>query len=256
MNLAKQAIKRALNVVGLELTRAGDRPFVDYGSYIPFEATRKAARAAGMDIGAWIDKYYSHAGATQEAIAHMKAAGALAHVKSVCEIGAGSGRYLMQVLRICKPDLCHVYETAENWRNHLARTFPSVVAHVPDGRTLSQTADGSMDLVHAHKVFPGLLPLVAISYLREMARVVAPGGFIAFDALTERTFENGGFETWRDSGAAYGTYPSMIPREFVIKTMTERGCKLVSTYDVDIRPGVGQGFVFSRESDRGVHQNA
>lgn len=246
---AKEIIKRGINAIGWDLVRTGDQPWLKFGGYIPFEAARDAAARDGIDIGDWIDKHYSHPGATAEAVQAMRTAGALDHRGgTVCEIGAGSGRYLRRVSSICMPRRYEVYETATKWRAHLARTYPSVIAHEVDGKTLAHTQDRSVDLVHAHKVFAGLTTLVAISYMREMARVVVPGGFVVFDALTESTFENGGFEAWSMPGKSYDTFPTMMPRQFLIETMEHGGCKLVSTYEVTIEPTKGTGFVFRKSA--------
>jgi len=71
---------------------------------------------------------------------------------TVCEIGAGSGRFAEEVIAALHPDRYEICETARDWLPWLSR-LPGAVIQKCDGRTLSQTPDGSIDLVHAHKVF-------------------------------------------------------------------------------------------------------
>lgn len=103
---------------------------------------------------------------------------------AVCEIGAGSWRFAEEVITALHPDRYEIYETARDWLPWLSR-LPGAVIQKCDGRTLSQTPDGSIDLVHAHKVFVYIEFCIPAGYLEEMARVVRPGCVVAFDIVTE-----------------------------------------------------------------------
>jgi hypothetical protein len=129
----------------------------------------------------------------------------------------------------------------------LGRAFPRLISHTPDGRTLSGTASESVDLVHSHKVFCGLPMMVAVSYLREMARVVAPGGAIVFDVPTERSLADEVLDSWMASHAAYDTYPAMLPRQYVIDLLVRRGLRLRTSFDIEMAPGASECFVFVRQ---------
>ena len=109
----------------------------------------------------------------------------------MCEIGAGSGRFAEEVIAALHPDRYEVYETARDWLPWLSR-LPGAVIQKCDGRTLSQTPDGSIDLVHAHKVFVYIEFCITAGYLEEMARVVRPGSVVAFDIVTEECLEDEG----------------------------------------------------------------
>jgi phospholipid N-methyltransferase len=246
----KRAVKMALAGIGLSVTRTGPRPFVEFRDYIPCAPTIEAARRAGQSVGDYIDRTYSQAGITAETIEQMRSAGVLDHARRICEIGPGSGRYLERVMKICAPERYEIYETATDWRAYLERTYSHVVSRSTDGRTLAETATGSVDLVHAHKVFCGLPTMVALSYLREMARVVAPGGAIVFDTLTERLLDSKQVDAWLSSTASYDTYPAMLPRQYVVDRMHEYGFGLTKSFDVAISPGASECFVFRRQAAR------
>jgi len=76
-------------------------------------------------------------------------------IEKVCEIGPDSGRYLEKTIARCRPQHCEIYETSPEWRNWLVQQF-KVTARTCNGRDLAETESGSVGLVHAHKVFPGL----------------------------------------------------------------------------------------------------
>jgi SAM-dependent methyltransferase len=251
MNLGKDAIKRGakavFGAVGLRVTGTGPKPFVEFRDYIPCAQTIAAARRAGVGVGDYIDRTYSRVGVTAETVERMRSSGVLQRARRICEIGPGSGRYLEHVQRICSPDRYEIYETAVEWRAYLGRTFPHLISHAADGRTLSGTASESIDLVHTHKVFCGLPTMVALSYLREMARVVTPGGAVVFDVPTDRSLADEEIDSWLSSHAAYGTYPAMLPRQYVIDLLGRRGLRLRTSFHVDLSPGTSECFVFVRQ---------
>jgi len=49
-----------------------------------------------------------------------------------------------------------------------------------------------------------------------MARVIRPGGWAAFDILTERCLEGDAMQIWARSGIRNGSYPAVIPRETAV----------------------------------------
>lgn len=174
-------INSILVIAGLEITRRHS----SYQNYIPFRKNMEEAKKAGLSIGDYIDLTYNVPGATQDTINQMVGIGVFNRpIERVCEIGPGSGRYLEKTQEICQPKYYEIYETSEEWRKWLVETY-AVTAHIPDGRTLSQTRSHSIDLIHSHKVFPGLSILVILQYFLEMIRVVREGGCIVFDILSE-----------------------------------------------------------------------
>jgi len=185
-----RGVNRALGPLGFRLGRSGYVAFEDYRGFIPFARTLAEAQAAGLSVTDYVDSHYNVAGATQATVDRMAEMGALhAGVERVCELGPGSGRYLEKVQKACRPTAYEVYETALDWRDYVVRTF-GVVGHDADGVSLKQTADGSCDLVHAHKVFPGVPFLSTCRYLVEMARVVRPGGHVIAEFYNARSLRH------------------------------------------------------------------
>jgi len=159
-------------------------------SWRPARQTIAAAQKAGLPVGAYLDERFAKPGATPDTVRAMLKLGDL-HDKggTICEIGAGSGRFAEEVIAALHPDRYEIYETARDWLPWLRR-LPGAVIQKYDGRTLSQTPDGSIDLVHAHKVFVYIEFCITAGYLEEMARVVRPGGVVAFDIVTEECLDD------------------------------------------------------------------
>jgi hypothetical protein len=64
--IIKSACKRGLALVGVEVRRARGHDWTDVASFIPFEPTLKAAAAAGLSVGDYIDSVMNKIpGATQ-----------------------------------------------------------------------------------------------------------------------------------------------------------------------------------------------
>ena len=138
-----------------------------------------AAAAAGLSVGDYVDVTYNVAGATQGTIDGMSGLGVFsAPVETVLEIGPGSGRYLEKVVRKCAPARYEIYETAQAWADYLERRH-RVVRQPASGSSLSDTADASIDLVHAHKVFVCTPFLITCRYWLEMLRVARLAIFIS-----------------------------------------------------------------------------
>jgi SAM-dependent methyltransferase len=120
-------------------------------------------------------------------------------VQRVCEIGPGSGRYAEKVIAAVHPKVYEIYETATDWLPHL-KTLPGAVIQPCDGRTLASTPSASLDLVHAQKAFVYLDFATTVGYFREMARVVRPGGVVAFDIVSERCLDEEILDMWVNVG--------------------------------------------------------
>jgi hypothetical protein len=80
--------------------------------------------------------------------------------------------------------------------------------------------------VHAQKVFVYLDFSATAGYLAEMARVVRPGGAVAFDIVSENCMEDETVAHW----AQHGTIYRPIPRGWVIEFMRRRDLVLRGTH--------------------------
>src|SRR3954470_2705623 len=109
--------------------------------------------------------------------------GAEVHAQDVVlDVGCGVGR----LTRVLAERAAHVHaidvsaEMLEQARELNAR-LTNVTWHHGDGTTLNPIADASVDAVVSHVVFQHIPdPQVTLGYVREMGRVLRPGGWAAF----------------------------------------------------------------------------
>ncbi|MBK6016873.1 methyltransferase domain-containing protein [Streptomyces sp. MBT53] len=224
---AKSGAKRLLERTGFQLVRS-TVPQGGVDDFIPFEPTMRAARAAGLSVGDYIDEVMNGTpGATQSTVDELRTLGVFAAVPdSVLEIGPGSGRYLEKTLKECSPTRYEIYETAEPWATYLVNTF-GVVAQPVTGFSLDATPDVSVDLVQAHKVFNTLTFLGTCRYFFEMARVTRPGGRIVFDVMTETCLDPEAMRVWATKGGTgHDSFPAAMPRRTCVDLFATLGLTL------------------------------
>lgn len=239
------AVNMFLQPVGFELVR-NRQYFSDYRSYIPLGETVKSAQREGKSVGEYIDSTYGTPGSTQETIEQMAKLGVFnAKIERVCEIGAGSGRYLAMIIEKCSPSAYEVYETADEWARWLAENYP-VTLQPTDGVSLSATASQSVDLVHAHKVLPGQPSMGIIRYYADMARVVRSGGKVVFDVVTEECLQEETLAEWLRQASAYQHYPCLIPKQFTIDFFSTRGFTFDGSFLIPMKPGLTNYLVFTK----------
>lgn len=208
--------------------------------FLPARKTVAAARSAGLSVSAYIDKIHVQPGATAAVVKEMLAiAGLYGKCETVCEIGAGSGRFAEEVITALHPDRYEIYETARDWVPYL-RKLPNAVLQDSDGHSLASTPDASMDLVHAQKVFVYLPFYASAGYIAEMARVVRPGGTVAFDVVTEDCLDETIIRTWVRSGSIF----QPLPREWLLSFLAERCLTLAGSFFTPLPPGKAEVLVF------------
>jgi SAM-dependent methyltransferase len=105
----------------------------------------------------------------------------------VLDIGCGIGR----LTRVLAEQAGHVHaidvsaEMLEQARKHNAH-LTNVTWHHGDGATLHPVEDASVDAVVSHVVFQHIPdPQVTLGYVREMGRVLRPGGWAAFQVSND-----------------------------------------------------------------------
>jgi SAM-dependent methyltransferase len=238
-------VNRAFRPFGMQLVRG----FSHDPAIKPFLSARKtvaAARRAGLSVCDYVDQYSAEPGATAATVQAMLQLAELGNSASrVCEIGPGTGRYAERVIAALKPEVYEVYETAADWLPHL-RELPGVELMPADGHSLGHSATGSVDLVHAHKVFVYLPLVVTVGYLREMARVARPGGAVAFDIVTENCMDDTVTKQWIADGA---TLYSMIPRQWTIDLLDRCGLALLGSAFAPLSGGRTELLVFRKRKD-------
>jgi len=222
------------------------RPFSEF---ISFKETIAGAKAAGVSVGDYIERKHSTGPRSplDQTIDGLAALGLFnSSIEKVCELGPGSGRYLERIRALCKPRLYEIYETSSEWRNWLVEHY-GVVPRSCDGRTLVETMNGSIGLVHAHKVFPGTPFLITASYFREMARIVRDDGWVVFDIMTESCFSREHLDAWFKADPWQWEWsPRMTGRDYTIKMFAERGIALAGSFQVPLFPAVTECMVFRK----------
>jgi SAM-dependent methyltransferase len=240
------AVNRSVRPLGVQIVRGySSDPAIS--PFLPARRTLAEAERAGQSVGDFLDSYSAQPGATAATVEAMLRLGGLAQgAERVCEIGPGSGRYSRLVVSALRPDAYEVYETASDWIRYLRKEFPQFVVQPADGRTLRHTADESVDLVHSHKLF-NYIPFVAtLGYLAEMARVVRPGGVVAFDVMTEDCLNDAMTATWLaepDRGIIY----ALTPRRWAVDFLARRGLDLQGNHFVPLSGARTELLVFRRK---------
>ncbi len=242
-------LNRVLQSIGY---KPKPRPFT---KFISFKKTIAEASAAGLSVSDYIER--KHLVGTRSpldiTIESMASLGVFDTPKqTICEIGPGSGRYMERVIDRCHPQTYEIYETSSEWRHWLVEKY-GVIARSCDGHKLSETENDSVDLIQAHKVFPGLRFLLVASYLREMARVSRDGGWIVFDIMTEACFSDQHLNEWFDVDPwKWDWTPGMVGRDFAIKSFGDRGVSFVGSFEVAQYPAITECMVFRKDSTRRV----
>jgi phospholipid N-methyltransferase len=209
--------------------------------FISARATMAAARKAGLPLGAYVDQTYVTPGATEDLVRAMLKLAGLDSCETVCEIGPGTGRFAEEIVSAVRPGRYEMYEAARDWHPRL-RTLPNGVLLPCDGRTLAATADASVDLVHAQKVFVYTEIYVTLSYVLEMARVVRPGGVVAFDVTTEECIDDDVVRLWARERTIYRP----VPRQWLVDLLDRRGLDLLGSHFTPMPPGRSELLVFRR----------
>lgn len=222
---------------------SGSSPDPAIQDFIPARKTIAAAQKAGLSVGAYIDQTFAEPGTTPNTVkAMLELADLHDRCETVCEIGPGSGRYAEEVIAALHPGNYEIYETAKDWLPHLCM-LPNAVIRNCDGHTLSQTRSASVDLVHAHKVFVYIPFYATAGYLDEMARVVRPGGTVAFDILTEACLDDKLVETWTKRGTFYRP----VSKVWAVEFLQRRGLTLRGSYFAPLPQGNTELLVFHRD---------
>jgi len=92
-SVLKSGVKRLLGRTGFDIVRSTNN-LGGVDDFIPFEATMKAAKGAGLSVGDYIDEVMNGTPeATQSTIDELRTLGVYeAKPNTVLEIGPGSGR--------------------------------------------------------------------------------------------------------------------------------------------------------------------
>ena len=228
--LLERTANGLLSPLGVRIVRRGRAPTIG-GRRLSDERVITEAQRRGISPGDVLEELFEKPGRAKHIVDRMAAAGALTGpLRAVVEIGAGSGIYIQEVLKHRPVNRYEVYELEQSRAHYLSRALP-VVAQPTDGETLRATASRSVDLVHSHGVFVTLDFLTSCSYFREIARVIAPGGHVVFDVITESCLDEADITSWL---ATPLRYPSMLSRGYVVGFFERHGFDLVDEFPMPL----------------------
>lgn len=212
--------------------------------YIPAEETVNAARMRKLSVGDYLEELWHTQGSRQRVIDNLKSLRVFEKAETILEIGPGSGMFLEKTLDTCHPTCYQIYEIAQDWIAYLLSEYANrITAQPADGKTLSATLPESVDLAQAHGVFVYLSFLNSYSYFKELARVVKPSGFVAFDMFDEECFTNDIVEKWLMST---NDYPCFLGKEYVTTFFLKRGFVFCGDFFRVVGEGVSHYLVFQK----------
>lgn len=246
-NFVKSTVNRSIAPLGIKLSRIDAHDMSDVANFIPLNSTLEQAEKLGMTVGDYVDSVMNGVpGSSQKTIDLMTSVGVFAEaLHTIVEIGPGTGRYLEKTLKLGRPSRYEIYETARPWSDYLVTTY-DVKAQPTDGTSLGATPDRNADLVQAHKVFSTIPFIASTSYWHEIARVVRPGGWVAFDIVTENCLDNDQLRTWYKSGIRNGSYPAVMPQAVACNFFENNGFQLAGKFIVPMPPGTTELFIYRK----------
>ncbi len=214
-------------------------------SYISATETVKHAQKEGLTVCDYVEKIWNQVGKTQKVMDNLEKISAFDfNNPTICEIGAGTGRYMEKIIARCNPKRYESYETAADWSEWLQKEYP-IISQPTDGYSLKNTKNLSMDLVHAHGVFVYLKFLDNIRYFNEMIRVTRSSGVIIFDCYTEDCMTSETLNKWIDSKH---NFPVVLPNDYVINYFENNNFKLIGNFFNAHGQGKSKYFVFKKNN--------
>lgn len=246
------ALNRVLSRTGFMITRAAPSQAESWRSRIGgrYRTDREVIALAakrGLSVGDYLEEEWGQSGRSRGIVQRLHAMGAVTPtLRTVCEIGPGSGRYIERIAEIATPVRYEIYEIERQRARWLARTHPVVVC-TANGERLSGTADDSIQLVHAHGVFASLKTITCLAYFKEFARVTAPGGHVAFDIVSEECLHDADVAAWLQTPLRYVNF---LSRPFVVEFFERHGLSLVGDFRLPLMVfGHSVYLVFAKRRD-------
>lgn len=212
-------------------------------NYIPARETIRKSNKLRLSVCDYVEKIWDQVGETQKVIDNLEKLGVFnQEISSVCEIGAGTGRYMEKVLEKCQPIRYESYETANDWAKWLHNEY-DIISLESDGHSLSSTEDQSIDLLHAHGVFVYIPFFDSLRYFKEIDRVTKNNSYVVFDCITYDCLQDGLLEKWIDSKY---NYPRLLPEKYIIQFFPKNKYDLLGTFFTKYGQGKSKYFIFRK----------
>lgn len=211
--------------------------------YISAKETVQSAQNDGLSVCDYVEKIWNQVGETKKVIDKMEKLGVFENTNpTVCEIGAGTGRYMEKVIEKCNPERYESYETAQDWSDWLEKNY-NIISLETDGHSLKNTKDKSIDIIHSHGVFVYLPFFDSLQYFKEIDRVTSTNSYIIFDCITEDCLDNKSLNKWLNSDY---NFPRIMPEKFVFDFFPSNKYKLIENFFTPYGQGKSKYFVFKR----------
>lgn len=241
--ILKKMINSILGFLNLRIIKASHLNNSNSQGYISTKETVKSAQKEGLSICDYVEKMWNQNGETQKVIDNMEKLGAFENANpTICEIGAGTGRYMEKVIEKCNPEKYESYETALDWSDWLEKEYP-IISQDSDGFSLKATVDKSIDLIHAHGVFVYLPFLDSLRYFKEIDRVINKNTIVVFDCITEDCLDDISLNKWIKSD---DNFLRILPEKYILDSFPSNKYKLISNFFTPYGQGRSKYFVFKR----------
>jgi hypothetical protein len=214
-------VNKLLSPSGIEIKR---RPM-----YLDVGWLHKEARRCGKSIYEYMDSNKLTTFEERELLFNnLDKLGALTPCTEIVEIGPGTGFFLVKHLELNNPEKYHIFEIDKAWVKYLSQTYDKVIAYPANGHSLKGLGDGNCGLCAAHGVFVYIPYLDCCRYFYEMIRVCKSGGYMVFDILSDKEWDQNIIETWlyREEN-----WPVVLPEAWVIKLFVDKGCNLIGRFN-------------------------
>lgn len=226
------------SIFGVELTQASQKV-----NYINTKETVKKAAKAGLSVCDYVEKIWKQEGETDRVIKNMENLGVFSVTSpNICEIGAGTGRYMGKVIKICNPRSYESYEASKDWANWLQSEYP-IKSQPTDGKSLKSTENKSIDILQAHGVFVYIPFFDSLRYFNEIDRVTQNGSFIVFDCITEDCLDEKSLNDWINSDY---NYPCLLTENYIFNCFPSMKYELLGTFFTKYGQGKSKYFVFKK----------
>ena len=211
--------------------------------YISAKKTVKNAQNEGLSVCDYVEKIWNQAGETKKVIDSMEKFNVFEKTNpTVCEIGAGTGRYMEKIIEKCNPQKYESYETASDWAEWLENNY-NIISLETDGFSLKNTNDNSIDIIHSHGVFVYLPFFDSLRYFKEITRVTNANSYIVFDCITEDCLDKNSLNKWLNS--AYN-FPRMLPEKYIFDFFPSDKYRLIGNFFTPYGQGKSKYFIFKR----------